>query len=345
MILFLIHLFFFFFLMIRRPPRSTLFPNTTLSRSCRDRRGHVLDHGCRHREVDGNRVTGEQPDGVRHVAGCDHRADLVTRLASLRLHDARHLAVAQQRQFHATLRAGSKNAWCSRHTTSRTRASSTTKVRLTREAPWEMSETLMSPTVVNTRAATPGVARRPSPTTHTIARSGSSDTVLSPCRSATMASRDPASSTVSDTLTSDVVTTSTAVRCRSNTSNNARRNPYAPSMRAAVIWRIVTPHLCAIAFTPPGRTSPPAVTSVPPSRGARELQIRTGMSRSIAGWMVLGCSTLAPKYASSAASAYDKLGTVRAPGTTRGSAVSTPLTSVQIWISRASSAAPIRAAE
>src|SRR5216683_8257068 len=28
-------LFFFFFLMIRRPPRSTLFPYTTLFRSCR----------------------------------------------------------------------------------------------------------------------------------------------------------------------------------------------------------------------------------------------------------------------------------------------------------------------
>src|SRR6266446_9001723 len=28
-----IHLFFFFFLMIRRPPRSTLFPYTTLFRS------------------------------------------------------------------------------------------------------------------------------------------------------------------------------------------------------------------------------------------------------------------------------------------------------------------------
>src|SRR5215475_14114512 len=29
-------LFFFFFLMIRRPPRSTLFPYTTLFRSCRN---------------------------------------------------------------------------------------------------------------------------------------------------------------------------------------------------------------------------------------------------------------------------------------------------------------------
>src|SRR5574341_1647644 len=31
---------FFFFLMIRRPPRSTLFPYTTLFRSGRDRGGH-----------------------------------------------------------------------------------------------------------------------------------------------------------------------------------------------------------------------------------------------------------------------------------------------------------------
>src|SRR2546430_11364618 len=31
------YMFFFFFLMIRRPPRSTLFPYTTLFRSCRPR--------------------------------------------------------------------------------------------------------------------------------------------------------------------------------------------------------------------------------------------------------------------------------------------------------------------
>src|SRR6266702_7443555 len=33
MSLYMIHFFFFFFLMIRRPPRSTLFPYTTLFRS------------------------------------------------------------------------------------------------------------------------------------------------------------------------------------------------------------------------------------------------------------------------------------------------------------------------
>src|SRR2546425_6676287 len=35
--------FFFFFLMIRRPPRSTLFPYTTLFRSVPVHAGHPLD--------------------------------------------------------------------------------------------------------------------------------------------------------------------------------------------------------------------------------------------------------------------------------------------------------------
>src|SRR2546430_16573663 len=38
-------IFFFFFLMIRRPPRSTLFPYTTLFRSIRDRH-NALTAGC-----------------------------------------------------------------------------------------------------------------------------------------------------------------------------------------------------------------------------------------------------------------------------------------------------------
>src|SRR6266550_5222709 len=41
--------FLFFFLMIRRPPRSTLFPYTTLFRSDRGRRRTVP--GCRSRPV------------------------------------------------------------------------------------------------------------------------------------------------------------------------------------------------------------------------------------------------------------------------------------------------------
>src|SRR6266566_6232566 len=49
---FLYSLFFFFFLMIRRPPRSTLFPYTTLFRSLlprRERRQVFLPRG--HREI------------------------------------------------------------------------------------------------------------------------------------------------------------------------------------------------------------------------------------------------------------------------------------------------------
>src|SRR2546426_11006264 len=38
--------FFFFFLMIRRPPRSTLFPYTTLFRS--HRHGRRLEHAVQH---------------------------------------------------------------------------------------------------------------------------------------------------------------------------------------------------------------------------------------------------------------------------------------------------------
>jgi hypothetical protein len=110
-----------------------------------------------------------------------------------------------------------------------------------------------------------------------------------------MSGSDRASSTVSDTLTSDVVTTSTTVWCRSNTSNSPRKKPYAPSIRVEPICSTVMPDLCAIAFTAPARNSPRAVTMVPGCAGAFELQIRTGMSRSIAGWIVLGCRTLAPK--------------------------------------------------
>src|SRR3712207_6950640 len=41
-------LHFFFFLMIRRPPRSTLFPYTTLFRSLSAYRGHLLSGSAPH---------------------------------------------------------------------------------------------------------------------------------------------------------------------------------------------------------------------------------------------------------------------------------------------------------
>src|SRR3712207_8193349 len=49
------YLFFFFFLMIRRPPRSTLFPYTTLFRS---KSKFDNTYGIRHSAIDGiNRAT------------------------------------------------------------------------------------------------------------------------------------------------------------------------------------------------------------------------------------------------------------------------------------------------
>src|SRR5215510_15913272 len=53
---------FFFFLMIRRPPRSTLFPYTTLFRSRRARR-------------DGNRAKPRDRCVARRRAGAVHRRD------------------------------------------------------------------------------------------------------------------------------------------------------------------------------------------------------------------------------------------------------------------------------
>src|SRR6266516_6639849 len=65
--------FFFFFLMIRRPPRSTLFPYTTLFRSPRCRAGRA-----------GRRAAGRRPRSARrsaeHTSELQSPYDLVCRL-------------------------------------------------------------------------------------------------------------------------------------------------------------------------------------------------------------------------------------------------------------------------
>src|SRR6185437_16647506 len=70
-IVFIYFLFFFFFLMIRRPPRSTLFPYTTLFRS------HLTcDHMVTYtRLVDDDRVRSEE-----HTSELQSLAYLVCRL-------------------------------------------------------------------------------------------------------------------------------------------------------------------------------------------------------------------------------------------------------------------------
>src|SRR5438874_7967848 len=70
--------FFFFFLMIRRPPRSTLFPYTTLFRSLHEflQVDLVVGEGCaRFRARDADRVRSEE-----HTSELQSRRDLVCRL-------------------------------------------------------------------------------------------------------------------------------------------------------------------------------------------------------------------------------------------------------------------------
>src|SRR5689334_24958380 len=73
--------FFFFFLMIRRPPRSTLFPYTTLFRSAR-RRG-CRAHRARPPAGDSTRPRCARPCGTRseeHTSELQSQFHLVCRL-------------------------------------------------------------------------------------------------------------------------------------------------------------------------------------------------------------------------------------------------------------------------
>src|SRR6266849_5891106 len=66
-------LFFFFFLMIRRPPRSTLFPYTTLFRSV------LLEQGQPAGAVECGPVAGDDRS-EEHTSELQSRVDLVCRL-------------------------------------------------------------------------------------------------------------------------------------------------------------------------------------------------------------------------------------------------------------------------
>src|SRR6266849_9776401 len=68
------HFFVFFFLMIRRPPRSTLFPYTTLFRSL----ARAVGDPSEALEEDPLRVLGERSE--EHTSELQSRVDLVCRL-------------------------------------------------------------------------------------------------------------------------------------------------------------------------------------------------------------------------------------------------------------------------
>src|SRR5450432_598196 len=83
--------FFFFFLMIRRPPRSTLFPYTTLFRSGPDRLGQ------RHVRQPDRPGPQYRPRSEEHTSELQSRSDLVCRLL---LEKKKKIDIRRQRSFH-----------------------------------------------------------------------------------------------------------------------------------------------------------------------------------------------------------------------------------------------------
>ena len=93
------------------------------------------------------------------------------------------------------------------------------------DAPWEITSTFAGGTARKILDASPGVVRSPMPTTETIARRSSVQASPSSESSRTTGSSRERSSTVSETLTSPLASTSTTTSCRSKISNIARRKP------------------------------------------------------------------------------------------------------------------------
>src|SRR2546426_7742184 len=85
----LIYSIFFFFLMIRRPPRSTLFPYTTLFRSGRQRRQQ--GRGQRHAEDPEGKV--DQPHAVEQIRWAARKVGRQEDRKSTRLNSS-HLVIS-----------------------------------------------------------------------------------------------------------------------------------------------------------------------------------------------------------------------------------------------------------
>src|SRR6185503_7741859 len=98
----------------------------------------------------------------------------------------------------------------------------------------------------NARRATPGVYLRLFPTRQMRAVCELTSTSPSSFKSWTIPVSEYTLSNVSDTETSDVATMSTEVRWRSNTSNNARKNPCAINIRDDETVTTVMPRLHAM---------------------------------------------------------------------------------------------------
>ena len=132
---------------------------------------------------------------------------------------------------------------------------------------------------------------------------------------------------VRETETSEEAITSMDSLFLSKQLKTRARKPYAPSIRVLVMSTSTTPAFDVIADTSGASGRCVAEISVPGAFRLYEFLTRTLVPVFIAGCIATGCSTCAPKYASSAASSNDTSGTGFASGHTRGSAVRMPSTS------------------
>src|SRR5579885_2789205 len=129
---------------------------------------------------------------------------------------------------------------------------------------------LASGMALKTLAAIPGMLLMFSPTMQTIALRLEYFTSASLARSAAIAAIDSLESIVTETLTSEVETMSTAQRCAANTSKILLRKPCAMSMRVATTSTTVMRFLAAIALKIFLLLGAVAVILVPSHFGLRE---------------------------------------------------------------------------
>ena len=278
-------------------------PITTRS-STRMYRGKLASSAGR-RKVDGDI---RRPPLVPAIVDASDDLDVLT--GGQLLDQPAHLAVADDQQF----QAHAKNSSCRRCMACGRSLCRRTTVMFRRDAACEIIFSGTSSSTPTTRAAISGSFRSRSPTAHSSAMSRSIDTSANSDSASTIASGLP------------------SVVHRHRHAHLGRRHHV--DRRAEALEHLEDAAQEAVGHQHAGRGDVDdghvflggqpgerragrrrsRVISVPAPSGLHELRMRTGMLRSTAGRIVLGCSTLAPKYASSAASANDSCGTRRGDG-------------------------------
>src|SRR6185369_2485530 len=236
---------------------------------------YICDYGLGSREIDNRINIGKALGNQRTTSGVissSEHAYMMAPVACYLCHQRSGFATSENKKFHANTSESrsAKNVRCNRWITFGTSSSSITKVKLISDAPCEIMRIFTSSSSPNTRAAIPGRSRKFSPTRQMMAFRPSYFTSASLARSADSAGMPSLVSTVTDTLTSDVETTSTAMPCLSNASKMDFKNPCTNSRRGAATSTIVMRFLTAMALKMFREWGARAVIFVPSQLGLRE---------------------------------------------------------------------------